>query len=205
MSGANLAYVHLSLNHVPTIGFAVALGIFLVALFGESDALKRTSFVVFFLIALLSIPTYLSGNAAFEAIQNQPGVSVPLVHAHESAAMVALLFMELTGLAAWFGLWQYRRISRLPGWNVACVLLLALVTFGFMTNAANIGGQIRHPEIQAVQAGPGEPAPGKAWVVSLGEWVIAKSWVWPACESVHFIGLCLLFSVVVVVDLRMLG
>ena len=30
-------------------------------------------------------------------------------------------------------------------------------------------------------------------------------WGWPASETVHFIGLCLLFGVVLVVDLRMLG
>ena len=30
-------------------------------------------------------------------------------------------------------------------------------------------------------------------------------WGWPAAETVHFIGLCLLFGVVLVVDLRMLG
>ena len=30
-------------------------------------------------------------------------------------------------------------------------------------------------------------------------------WFWPASEAVHFIGLCLLFGVVLVVDLRMLG
>ena len=32
-----------------------------------------------------------------------------------------------------------------------------------------------------------------------------EKWYWPACEAVHFIGLCLLFGVVLVVDLRMLG
>ena len=30
-------------------------------------------------------------------------------------------------------------------------------------------------------------------------------WTWPASETVHFIGLCLLFGVVLLVDLRMLG
>jgi uncharacterized membrane protein len=201
----NLAHVHLLLNHFPTIGFAVGLGLFLVSFFEKRDELRRTSLVIFFLIALVSIPTYLSGNGAFEAIKDQPGLSAALVHSHESAAMVALLFMELTGFVAWLALWQYRRSSRLVRWNLPAVLVLAIVTFGFMVNAANIGGQIRHPEIQAAQLPAAEQAAGTTWVLSLGEWVIDNSWVWPACESLHFVGLCLLFSVVLLVDLRMLG
>jgi uncharacterized membrane protein len=31
------------------------------------------------------------------------------------------------------------------------------------------------------------------------------NWGWPACETIHFVGLCLLFGVVLLVDLRMLG
>src|SRR5262249_47332281 len=30
-------------------------------------------------------------------------------------------------------------------------------------------------------------------------------WIWPACESLHFIGLCMLVGVIGVVDLRLLG
>ena len=30
-------------------------------------------------------------------------------------------------------------------------------------------------------------------------------WVWPICEIFHFVGLCLLFGVVLLVNLRMLG
>ncbi len=31
------------------------------------------------------------------------------------------------------------------------------------------------------------------------------SWVWPACETLHFVGLCQLFGVVLIGNLRMLG
>src|SRR6185295_4742846 len=37
------------------------------------------------------------------------------------------------------------------------------------------------------------------------KYVEANSWVWPAAETLHFIGLCLLFAVVLTVDLRVLG
>jgi hypothetical protein len=45
------------------------------------------------------------------------------------------------------------------------------------------------------------------WLKStkLASFVTFYAWVWPASETLHFIGLCLLFGVVLLVDFRMLG
>jgi uncharacterized membrane protein len=207
----NLAHIHLLLNHFPTIGFGIALALFIVALVGKNDELKRTSFVIFFLIAAIAIPTYLSGNAAVETLcagpekECPPGVSQPTIRAHEDAALIAFALMELTGFIAWLGLWQARMISRTPAWSVAAVLLVAIGSFGLMARAANLGGEIRHPEIVATP--PAEPS-GEAvqsLARGLGEGVNANQWIWPACEALHFIGLCILFTVVLLMDLRILG
>jgi len=40
---------------------------------------------------------------------------------------------------------------------------------------------------------------------SLSAFVLENKWVWPASETIHFIGLALLIGAVGVVDLRMLG
>ena len=202
----NLAHVHLLLNHFPTIGFGIGLGLFLVALIRKSEELKEASFVIFFLIALLAIPTYVSGNAAQEAIKDTAGVSNARMSAHESAALLAFLFMEITGFVAWLGLWQFRRIKRIAGWNLPVVLLLSIVTFALMANASNIGGEIRHPEIMGAGAAAAPEAPADSYFArAVGSFVTNNTWVWPACETLHFVGLCLLFSVVLIVDLRMLG
>jgi uncharacterized membrane protein len=203
----NLTHVHLLLNHFPTIGFGIGLGVFLVALLRKSEELKQASLVIFFLIALISIPTYFSGNAAQQAIKGTAGVSESRMSQHESAALLALLFMEMTGFVAWLGLWQARRISRIASWNLPAVLVLSIITFLLMANAANIGGGIRHPEIEtaAQAAGTPEPAPDAYMARAIGSFVTNDTWVWPACETLHFVGLCLLFTVVLIVDLRMLG
>ena len=64
-------------------------------------------------------------------------------------ALTAFCVMEITGFMAWLALWQWRAWQRVPGWNAATVLLLSLVTFGAMANAATKGGSIRHSEIHA--------------------------------------------------------
>lgn len=46
-----------------------------------------------------------------------------------------------------------------------------------------------------------------AWIEGswLGETMRAYQWAFPACEALHFIGLCLLVGSVAVMDLRLLG
>src|SRR5947209_9343986 len=98
----NLAHVHLLLNHFPTIGPIIGLGLMLVSLGSKSNDLKQASLVVFLGIALLTIPTYVTGNAAQDAICvgpsagpcADPGVSKNLIRAHEGAALQGLAFME---------------------------------------------------------------------------------------------------------------
>ncbi len=220
------------LNHAPTVGFGVGLGLLILALFNKQhDDLKRMSLVVLFVVAVLTIPTYLSGGAAeFVLRGGKDGpprfpreVSIPAIRSHEDAALLGLVFMEITGFFAWLALWQWRKTGRLVPWNLTTVVLLSFLTFGLMARAASIGGEIRHSEFRpalaetaapqsdavaaqtdpAAEPEPDWPGPGAAR--SLALWITEENWVWPACETLHFVGLCLLFTVVLLVDLRTLG
>jgi uncharacterized membrane protein len=292
----NLVHIHLLLNHFPTIGTIIGLGLYLVALIGKSDDLKRASLVVFVGIALITIPTYITGNASQEAICLAPAdkpcpdttmtatmqsgganyssppavkfsggectelptavvdnrhlsagsvtgvqitymgfgctslpqisfaggggsgaagtiklgservlVSKAAIETHESAALIAFVLMQITGALAWLGLWQFRRLARVPAWNLIAVLLLSCVTLGYVADAANIGGNIRHPEIVTVQTQP-PPNTGQPLAREIGAFVSGGArWMWPTCETLHFIGLSLLIGVVLLIDLRMMG
>jgi len=190
------------LNHFPTIGNIIGGGLFVLSLITNSDDLKRASLVVLLGVSLISIPTYMSGNGAQDAIKSLPGVSKSLIETHEGAALEALGFMEVTGAFAWLGLWQFRRLARVPNWNLAVILVLTLVTLGLMARASNIGGEIRHAEIRAGQE-TAAPEPGLARTV--GAVMTDYQWAWATCETLHFIGLSLLLGVVFLVDLRVLG
>jgi len=194
----NLAHVHLLLNHVPTIGFGFGIGLLVASLVRDSADLRRASYVVFFVVALVAIPTYLSGNAADFVLRTQPELLQDVVTAHQNAAMLALIPMEIVGLVSWLALWQSRR------WHQPAVLALSIVTFVLMARAANIGGQIRHPEI--VAAGAAASAPSWPSPAATGAaFVLDHPWVWPICEVFHFVGLCLLFGVTLLVNLRLAG
>ena len=199
---ATLAHVHLLLNHFPTVGFAVGLGLFVVALFAKSEDLKRASLVIFVGIAIIVIPAFMSGKAAEQAIAESEGVSAELMTMHQDYALLASVLMMITGFLAWLGLWQYRRSSRMAGWIVPAVLVFSLLTFGQMSLTATIGGEIRHPEIVSAPTVAATP-----WVnaAAIAGYVNTTNWAWPATESLHFIGLVLILGVVLVVNLRMLG
>jgi uncharacterized membrane protein len=206
----NLAHVHLLLNHFPVIGTLITIGMFLGALAGRSEELKRASLIIFLVIALLTIPTYMSGNAAQQAIKDLPGVSESLVVAHQNAALLAYVFMEVTGAVAWFGLWQYRRNSSFGRGTLLTILLLSVLTVVLMANASNIGGAIRHPEILSsleATATPGTLGLGLGLnAAAIGHFIAGGvRWAWATCQTLHFMGLSLLMGVVFLVDLRMLG
>ena len=205
----DLTHIHLLLNHFPTIGYIIGGGLFVVALITKSDHLKLASLVVLLGIALLSIPTYMSGNGAQQGINSLPGVSKSLIEAHEGAALVAMVFMLATGAFAWLGLWQFRRLARIPSWNLTLILILIVAALALMTRASNMGGEIRHEEIRSSQSQGTVAAPAtdepQGLARKVGFFVTDTPWMWPTCETLHFIGLSLLLGVVLLVDLRILG
>lgn len=202
----NLVHLHLVLNHVPTVGSIVTLGLLLLAFAKKSDDLERASLAVVFAIALVSLPTYMTGYPAEQAIKDRPGVSAALIETHQSAALLALIFMEATGVVAWFGLWQARKPSGRARWNAPVVLILSAVSLGLMASAANIGGEITHPEIMSAGEAPtGTLAPDVFKTTYIARFQFTRPWAWPMLEVLHFIGLCLLFGIVLVGNLRILG
>ena len=209
----NLAHAHILLNHVPIIGTLMTLGLFLVSLVANRKDLTQASLALFSLIALLAIPTYMSGNAAEDVIKEFPGVSMDLIETHQGAAMLAFVFMEITGAISLAGLWQFSRSTKNPRdsrpgrLNLSGVLLFAIITAGLMAVTGNTGGEIRHPEIVlGQQATSIFGLVGGEIISSIKHFVIDSSmWVWPVLEDLHFLGLILILGSMGVLNLRILG
>jgi uncharacterized membrane protein len=208
----NFAHLHLLLNHFPVLGTMMGLGLFLLSFIGKNADLRRASLIIFAAMALLAIPTFLSGYGAQSMIQNAPGVSKDLIARHEGSAMLSIWFMFLTGALAMTGIWQTHQIGRVKTWTLAAILVVSFLTVGLMARTGNTGGDIRHTEIWA-----GEPAPttdtGVAAMVHAFEpspanfaaAMVASKWVWALNMDVHFIGLALIIGIIGILDLRILG
>jgi hypothetical protein len=207
----NLAHLHLLLNHWPIIGTFIGLALLLVAVFAHSNDIKHVGFGVFAFLALGTIPVYLSGNAAAEATRDM-NFSANLVDTHEGAALLAFLFIELTGLVALIELFRFTRYGDPPvrkglSKGLAAVLGLALLTAVLMAVAGTTGGDIHHPEIIAKGGtSPAIATIGAGFVLSTRYFVIEYSrWIWPLIEDFHFIGLILIMGTVGLLNIRVLG
>src|SRR5258705_5984692 len=107
-------HLHLILNHVPVIGIIIAFALFLLSFSSGNSDLRRASLIVFAAIALLTIPTFVSGVGAEASIRTEPGVSATLVRRHEGAAMLGLWFVEAAGALAPCAVLPFRQPSRPP-------------------------------------------------------------------------------------------
>lgn len=223
-----LSHLHLILNHVPTVGSAVALGLLLLAFLRRNEHLKIAGLEVLFLIAVLTLPVYITGVGAQRELRGRPAVSDTAIREHQDAALAGFTVTEFAGFVAWVALFQYRRLGRAAPGLVPAVMVLLIASLAVMGRAANLGGEIRHPEMSAELAAPATaPAPSNAEgsgqgeaqsgargsgddrsrfvAARIAEYMVNSPWAWPAAETVHFLGFSLSIGVLLAVNLRILG
>jgi uncharacterized membrane protein len=198
----NFAHMHVVLNHVPSLGTLFGVGLFIASLIQKNEKLQRRSLELLVLMSLAVLPTYLSGNASQLMLRSRTDISQGLIEAHQNSAIISLILVTITGTLAWFGLWQFRRFLRPGPMNTIAVLVFSVITSAMILRTANLGGDISHPEIR-VEGPPVSPNIG--WRFPIERFSNDQSWVWPASETIHFIGMALLFGVTLVLVLRMLG
>jgi hypothetical protein len=201
----NLAHLHLIMNHVPTVGSVAALCLLFLGYARRNEHLKHVGLEVLFVIALLTLPVYVSGVAAHQELRPFKEVSDDAIRVHQDAALIGFIVMEFAGFVAWVALWQWRRHGRAAPGLVPAATVLLVLALAVMARAANLGGDIRHPEILAggVAAPAGDPQRFLTW--SINQEAVYSRWAWPAAETVHFLGLSLSFGVLLAVNLRILG
>ena len=142
-------HVHLLLNHIPVIGTFLGLLLLLVAFVRKSDELKKVTLGLFVLIALVTIPVYLTGDPAQEMVENIPGVSRAMIGRHEDSALFSLIAVEVTGVIALLGLLLFNRKRGLGNLLAIVTLAFSVITGGILAWTSNLGGQIRHTEISS--------------------------------------------------------
>ena len=180
----------------------MALGFFIVSFFGKSDHVKQASLVLMVGIAFLTIPTYVTGNAAWNHIQNMDEMHQTAAEIHEGAAFLAMVAIEITGALAFLGLWSMRRTGSLSHAATAVIFIFAAVSLVLVAGAANLGGEIRHTEIRPAQESVTAIGP---LARTVGNYVRDTPWTWVTAETLHFVGLTLLLGVLFLINLRLLG
>jgi hypothetical protein len=201
----NIAHLHLVLNHVPTVGSVVVLGVLLMAFARRNEHVMHAGLEMLFAIAVLTLPVYASGLAAQQEFRQSPEFAADAIRMHHDAALISFTVTEFAGFLAWVALWQTRRRGRAARGVVPAVIVLLFVALVLSGRAATLGGEIRHPEIRLAGAAVPVVDPDRSMTAVISNVATYSTWAWPAAEAVHFLGLSLSLGVLLAVNLRILG
>ena len=199
----NLAHLHIVLNHIPSLGSVAGFLLLALAIYKKNDALKKGTLQALVLIALTVLPTYITGSEAQRSVRDLPDVSRAMIQVHQNAAMLTLVAMTITGTLAWFGLWEFRRFSRAGSVTSKGTLLSTAVTVALILYTGSLGGKVSHPEIR--DGADAAVTEAEGWREPIEQFTNDYGWVWPVAETLHFMGMALLFGVSLLLLLRMLG
>lgn len=146
----NDAHLHLVLNHLPIILPLIGLLIMIGGLLFRSEIIKRTAYLIFIVAALVTIPTFATGEGAEHVIEKFSGVDENLIKTHEEIADSFAIVCYVLGGLSLLGLWAnfYKKsLSKIICFTVIAICIIALF---FAKKTATTGGEIRHPEIRSV-------------------------------------------------------
>lgn len=144
----NSAHIHLALSHFPIFGILAGLIILAYGIYSHKDLLSKTALYIFAVTAVIALPVFLTGEDAGELIKNLPGVSDSLKEAHEELAEKVIWLIGLLGVVSVAALWISVRAAQKFRTSCIVILVLAVISFGFLIKVGNSGGQIRHTEIR---------------------------------------------------------
>jgi hypothetical protein len=141
----NAAYIHLLTNHFPIIGLCFTVPIMVSSFIWKSQAIRRLSFALTVITALITIPAYNSGEGAEQLIKPLHRDHTAL-EMHEHSAEPAYWLIEAAGLLGLIGLaTSLKKETSMPLFLL--LLLVNSVATIQVANLSHLGGLISHPEI----------------------------------------------------------
>lgn len=141
-------HLHLMLNHVPVLGTIFVFILLAWGLVRRSREITSLGLLFTVLLALVTIPIYLTGEPTEEAQEHATWFDKQRAHDHEEKAERGLIAVLVTGAVA-LGALYLRRGGRPGNGAVTGLATAALaVSAGLFALAALEGGQIHHEELR---------------------------------------------------------
>lgn len=148
----NAAHLHLLVNHLPIVGFALGLVLLCATMVRSGD---RGLFLASIIVVVISgggaLAAQFTGEPAEEVVENLENVPKALIETHEGAAKIATILAAITSvLALVLSVVTLRRGGRIGILPLSILLLATAATCAAMTWVGATGGKIRHSEIREV-------------------------------------------------------
>ena len=143
----NDAHLHLAINHFPLIAPIIALIVLVYGFISKSEQIKRVSYLIFVIGALSTIPSFKSGEAAEEVVEDMKEIQESYIEDHEEAAETFAVLSYVLGGFALIGFWASNKNLPLAKVFSFVIFFIALTTIFFGKATGTTGGEIRHTEI----------------------------------------------------------
>jgi hypothetical protein len=118
------------------------------ALIRKSEQLKEFSLALLVIMALVTIPVFLTGEPAEETVENIAGIPEVVIEEHEESAEIAIWIMMAAGALSLISLVTMKMHIPASSMVVKISLAVCLLATGAMARTGYLGGQIRHSEIR---------------------------------------------------------
>src|SRR5579862_4290868 len=141
------SHAHILVSVFPLVGLIFLLCFYVTSLITKNEGLQRGCLTLFFLLALVSVPTYLSGNGALDAAMKDPKFSQDLMDDHYGWGLAGLSVLAATGLIALIELLRSARSGRLSNDALHLVLGLGLITLFLNAVTGELGWETHHHEL----------------------------------------------------------
>jgi uncharacterized membrane protein len=148
LSPESWSHLHILVSVFPSVGLIFVLGLYVTGLIGDNEGMKRTCLFFFFVLGLLAIPTYMSGDGSMTLLSQNPKISEDQMSLHYGWGVVALAVLALMGLAALYALLRSLSTGRASNESLHLVLGLAVVSLALVVLIDEMGWEISHHELQ---------------------------------------------------------
>lgn len=145
----NDAHLHLLVNHLPIIFPLVGIIILIIGFLSKSEALKRTSYVIFIIGAITAFLSMYTGDGAEHIILKLDSNAKTFIHPHEDAADLLAITSYILAALSLVSLWSSFKNKSFAKIASIVTLLFAAVVFFYATKTGTTGGEIKHTEIRS--------------------------------------------------------
>lgn len=142
-------YIHLLSNHFPIILLLTGFFVLSYGLLKHVKTIKQVGLMILLASSLSTIPAYISGEEAEDAVEHSVGTSESSIEEHEEGAEFAFIFSDIVGVLALISLLLNKRDHKLSVWANRITWAISLFTISVMVRVGQTGGQIRRPELRA--------------------------------------------------------
>jgi hypothetical protein len=146
-------HLHILIGVFPAFGLLCIIGFFIGGILkGDADT-RRTCLVLLLLLALLTLPIYLSGIASTAELAGNARFSADAIGSHAARGLTALAALAMTGVAALIAL-LLSTGERGGASADALVVVLGLAAASHVLLVTDDGWLINHHELQAAAVAP---------------------------------------------------